>query len=299
MDMFDVIMDDMYHSDIQGSLDFYENAMKLLASQKHYQLALNVYDRLVAAGLTPSAVTWSCLVGFATEVGNFDLAVSFFEKLSSVTTPSIRAYMTILRVHGKRQDWKAASSIFYDMRARGAQIDGPVLNLVLAVGVAVDKIEAVEELLTEAEAMTPPVPDTVSYNTLVKGYAQRNDGQGALKTLCRMKGRKLSCTSITFNTALDAAFRGAMPRVALQILKSMSESGFRPDKYTGTILIKGLGKNATHDLIETCQGICRDPKCHMDSALRSKLLKCATEASAKIGSASTQRSSTPPWRRAS
>eukprot|EP00421_Protoceratium_reticulatum_P012483 CAMPEP_0168403956 /NCGR_PEP_ID=MMETSP0228-20121227/24393_1 /TAXON_ID=133427 /ORGANISM="Protoceratium reticulatum, Strain CCCM 535 (=CCMP 1889)" /LENGTH=88 /DNA_ID=CAMNT_0008417569 /DNA_START=88 /DNA_END=351 /DNA_ORIENTATION=- len=88
--------------------------MKQLAGQKFYHLALNIHDRMVADGLEPSAVTCSCLISFAAEVGELDRAAHFFEKLASLTTPSIRAYMTVLRVHGRRQDWPAALATFRD-----------------------------------------------------------------------------------------------------------------------------------------------------------------------------------------
>merc|ERR1719498_1310024 len=117
--------------------------MKQFAGQKHYTLALNMYDRLVADGLEPSAVTCSCLISFAAEIGELDRAAAFFQKLSSLATPSIRAYMTMLRVHAKRQDWKASLATFRSMQARGVRLDSLVLNVILATGVAADQLEGV------------------------------------------------------------------------------------------------------------------------------------------------------------
>lgn len=268
VEMIDSIFDDMSQQDV-CSLDLYEDAMKLLASQKRFRLALNVYDRLAATGLVPSDVTWSCLVGFATEVGEFQRAVSFFEKLSSISTPSIRAYMTILRVYGKLSDWPASLAVFHDMQKKGVTIDSPVLNLVLATGIAVDQIEGAEKLLAEAESMN--IPDTVSYNTLVKGYAQRNDARKACQTFCRMKERGLPCTTITFNTVIDAAIRACKTKVAMELLSSMHESGLRPDKFTCTSLIKGLSKDPSLSLLESCLDILCDSKFECDKALRSRL----------------------------
>ena len=58
---------------------------------------MQMYDRLASDGLEPSAVTCSCLISFAAEVGELQRAIGFYEKLASISTPSIRAYMTILR----------------------------------------------------------------------------------------------------------------------------------------------------------------------------------------------------------
>merc|ERR1719284_1549013 len=112
--------------------------MKLLAGKRQHPLALDVYDRLVADGHEPSAVTCSCLINFAAEVGDQDRAISFFEKLSSISTPSIRACMTVLRVHAKRQDWESSLATLRQMKRRGVDPDSLVLNFALATGVAAD-----------------------------------------------------------------------------------------------------------------------------------------------------------------
>merc|ERR1719389_736663 len=151
-----------------------------------------MYDRLVSDGLEPCAVTCSCLIGFAAEVGELQRAISFFEKLSSLTTPSIRAYMTVLRVHAKRQDWPSSLNVFRDMQKRKVNLDSLVLNVILATGVAGDQIEGVEQLLIEADTFKPPISDVVSYNTLIKGYAARNDALKAIQVISRMRARGLA-----------------------------------------------------------------------------------------------------------
>ncbi|CAK0881640.1 unnamed protein product, partial [Prorocentrum cordatum] len=79
-DLLDTIIDDMVHHDVQRSLGFYELAMKQLAAQKQYSAALKIYDRLSADGLRPSHVTYSCLIGFAAEVGELKRAVELLRQ---------------------------------------------------------------------------------------------------------------------------------------------------------------------------------------------------------------------------
>ena len=106
------IVDDVVNQTLKRPLVFYQTAMKQLAHLKQPRLALKVYDRFAADGLVPSENTCSCRVSCAADVGDLDKAIGFFESLSSRTTPSIRAYMTILRVHSKRQDWQASLATF-------------------------------------------------------------------------------------------------------------------------------------------------------------------------------------------
>lgn len=285
-DTIEGIIDDMAAQGVVRSLVFYESAMKQLAGQKHYHLALSIYDRLAADGLEPSAVTCSCLVSFAAEVGELQRAIGFFEKLSSITTPSIRAYMTVLRVHAKRQDWPASLATLRVMQERGVTVDSLALNIVLATGIAADAVENVEALLAEADDARPPTSDIVSYNTLMKGYAQRNDPAGATRVIDRMSRRNLFPNAITFNTAMDAASRGPSGAEAWNIVKRMREAGLRPDKYTCSILVKGLPKCATPANIKGALGLLHEVDAACDATLRSSLYQSVLETSSHLGDVS-------------
>merc|ERR1719440_2362297 len=117
--------------------------------------------------------------------------------------------MTILRVHGRRQDWAASVAVLRDMQHREVPLDSLVVNIILATGVASDQMDAVETLVEEVGQWTPAVLDVVSYNTLIKGHAQRNVADKALQVISRMKEKGLTPNAITFNTTMDAAVRSA------------------------------------------------------------------------------------------
>merc|ERR1719443_1389906 len=122
------IVDDMAKQGVSRPLTFYESLMKQLAGQKHYQLALAMYDRLVADDLEPSAVTCSCLINFAAEVGELDRALGFFEKLKTLGAPSIRACMAVLCVHARRNDWFGGVATLREMPTLGVPVDSIALN---------------------------------------------------------------------------------------------------------------------------------------------------------------------------
>jgi len=276
------LIDDMTGQGVPRPLTFYESAMKQLAGQKQYHLALAVYDRLVADGLRASAVTCSCLIGFAAEVGELQRAAEFFESLAAITTPSIRAYMTVLRVHAKRQDFRASVDTLRDMEKRGVGVDSLALNVVLATGVAVDQIDAVAGLVLEADRRHPPTSDVVSYNTLVKGYAQRGDGAGGARAIDQMRIVGLKPNAITFNTAMDAAARGGDTKRAWKLLGDMRNAGLHPDKFTCSIMVKGLAAKEpsawqVQEVLQLLQEV--DSAC--DSTLRSTLYHTTLEAAAK------------------
>lgn len=280
--LIDGIIDDMIGQGVGRPLAFYESAMKQLAGQKHYHFALSMYDRLEGDGLEPSAVTCSCLISFAAEVGELNRAIAFFEKLASITKPSIRAYMTVLRVHAKRQDWASSQSILRDMQQRRVGIDSLALNVALATGVAANQLEAVEALIVEIDGHGAPVSDVVSYNTLLKGYAQHNDASSAISVIRRMRERKLMPNAISYNTAMDAAVRSSRSQDAWDLLEEMRASKLHPDKFTCSILVKGLSRGPTSTQIGKCIELLRDVDATCDVTLKSTLYHAVLEAAAQV-----------------
>lgn len=285
--MVEEIMEDMIHQGISRPLLFYESTMKQLAGQKHYHLALAVYDRLEADGLEPSAVTCSCLINFAAEIGELDRAICFFKKLAATTTPSIRAYMTVLRVHGRRQDWSSSLTTFRDMQRRGVHVDSLVLNVILATGVSAGQIDSVEGLLAEADGYKPPITDVVSYNTVAKCYAQHNDLDGAKSVIARIWQRGLKPNAITFNSVMDAAVRSRRSAEAWDLLKEMRRAGLRPDKYTCSILVKGLVHEATPQQVRNAIDLLHEVDKALDKTLRTTLFHTVIEAAGQTGDAAT------------
>jgi pentatricopeptide repeat protein len=278
----EILLDDMVIAEVERTLAFYESAMKVLSSKKHYQAALNVYNRLAAEGLKASPVTLSCLINFTTELEDFDRAIGFFEQLASTSTPSIRAYMTILRVHSKRQDWPSSLQILRSMQETKVHIDTLIMNTVLSTGVSAGKTEAAEELLHESAKTNPRIVDVISYNTILKGYAHQKTADKALRILSQLLDRGVKANGITFNTVLDAAIRCNQPEDAWKVLEQMQEAGIRPDKYTCTTLMKGLHEESTPRQLSKVLDTLQIALPHCEPALRSTLLRGIVQVAARL-----------------
>jgi len=235
------LFDDMCLAQVERPLGFYESTMKVLAGRKYYREALSVYDRLDSDGLKPSLTTLSCLISFASECGELERATGFFEQLAATSNPSIRAYMTILRVYSQKQEWTKSLKVFQSMVARSPSVDTVVLNIVLGTGVAAGQSEAAEALLHEMATTTEEVVDVISYNTILKGQS----ADKSLQILACMLERRVKPSGGTFNTVMNAVVMGSKLDGALKVLDQMQAVGIKPDKYTCTILMKGLSEKTT------------------------------------------------------
>jgi pentatricopeptide repeat protein len=283
-DLLEEVLQDMADQGVERTLCFYESIMKQLAGQKQLRLALRIYDRLVAEGLEPSAVSYSCLISFAAEVGEVGRAIGFFEKLSELTTPSIRAYMTMLKIYSKMLNWPASLAILRDMQRRGVQVDTLAFNVLLGTGVSSGMIPEVEALVAEAEMIEPSPLDAVSYNTLMKGYVQHSHSDKALSVMRRMQRNGVTPSSITFHTAMDAAVRSSHTQAtAWELLEMMQIAGLTPDNYTCSILVKGLSREATSSRVRVCLGILHEGMRSCSRSLQATLYNTVLEAAMSTG----------------
>lgn len=280
LELVEALLNDMTHLGIERTLGFYESTMKMLASKKCFKEAMSVCSRLEADGLEPSKVTLSCLISFAVETGELDRAIAFFNRLAVTDTPSIRAYMTILRVYSRRQDWKNSLALIRNMLHGQVPVDSLVLNVVLATGVAAGQMDATRALLDEFSQTK--IADVVSYNTVLKGFAQQKDVDGAIKLLDEMCHSEVRPNAITFNTAMDAAVRSERVADAWHVLERMRDAGLAPDKFTCTILMKGLQMEATSEQLMVILDLLRITTSRCDATLCSSLFRTVIETAARV-----------------
>ena len=101
--------------------DFYESLMRILAHRQYFEFAIRVFEEMDKDNIKAEPVTFSCLVNFAVEMNDGVRAKIFFDALCKRQTPSIRAYMQMLRMQSKLKDAEEAFRLLKDMEARGVE----------------------------------------------------------------------------------------------------------------------------------------------------------------------------------
>jgi len=280
-ELIQVLFGDMTSAGIKRPLAFYKSTMKVLASKKLYKEGMYVYSCLEADGLEPSPVMLSCLVSFAGELGNSESAISFFNRLAACSTPSFRDYTAILLVHSRDHNWSKSVAMLRDMQSRQAPIDNLVLNLVLSTGVAAGELDAAKALLQEF-SVQDGMASVISYNTIMKGFAQHKYADQATQLLDEMFQLGMKPNAITFNTAMDACIRSLRVVDAWQVLVRMVEAGLAPDKFTCTILMKGLHCGATSQQLVVILDLMPKATQDCESTLCATMFRTVIEAIAQV-----------------
>ena len=130
--------------------DFYESMMRILAHRQYFEYAIRVFEEMDQDNIKAEPITFSCLVNFAVEMNDGVRAKIFFDALCKRQTPSIRAYMQMLRMQSKLKDAEEAFRLLKDMEARGVGVDRLAINTALGACVNGNDLEKARQLMTFA-----------------------------------------------------------------------------------------------------------------------------------------------------
>jgi len=212
----------------------YSALMKVYAYCGLHGKACDLYDELLERGLEPDAVTNTCLMRFALEAGRKDLLA----KLSEKDPQSIQGYMLRIRSAGREKDVDGAFAVLKKMKAAGLEIDGLACNCVLDACVCAGDLDRAIELMTEMRKSN--LLDTISFNTMLKGYCARGDMKGSQELFSQMQREGLKPDEVTYNCMINAAVSSGHLRLAWDMASAMERAGVPMDRFTISILLKAV-----------------------------------------------------------
>jgi pentatricopeptide repeat protein len=235
------------------SLDFYVSLAKMLTADQNCKDVLDLYKEMYSDNIPPDRGLLICFINAAKTLGNNDQAIACFEELKNFGPPSMRTYMTVLSIYKSTRDCSGAVRLLEDMEVLDIEPDTLVLNHVLSLCVENGGVSDAEYLLNHWTQQS----DVISCNTVLKGYSQQAALSKAETLLESMLTSGPAPNLVTFNTIMDCSVRslhclqshcysehGATTREVIrrpwELLDQMLELGIEPDRYTCSIVVKGM-----------------------------------------------------------
>jgi len=204
------LLADMRAFGFQRTVEFYAGVQRSLVYNRLLEDVLWLYDVMSDDNAIPNINMYICFMNVAIACNDNRKALLFFAEMSKLGPPSLRTYMTVLRVYSKNKDWKKAVELLDHIQACGASPDNLVLNNVLGLCISAGQVTIAEKLVYRWKDLV----DVISCNILLKGCAQIADLDKSEEVLEHMNAEGPAPNLITFNTVMDCAVR------ALQVLSS-------------------------------------------------------------------------------
>jgi len=237
IDVLERMLRAMRRNGILPSLKFWQTILKMLSSRKHFNACITIHT-LFARQIPADKVVYSCLINAALECGSPELAAQMLDRYGESDIDA-KDYVLHFRTYVALGDVETAEAIF---RKLGVTVTTLMLNLLLLTCVNAKQPERALGFLREAHKLEAgePIADAVSYNTVIKGFAQGGKPGQCFDCLHEMRSKGLEPDDITFGTLLDVCIAGSNIGGAHQVVDLLVDSDHRMDTAMCTLFVKGL-----------------------------------------------------------
>nr|XP_043632134.1 pentatricopeptide repeat-containing protein At5g02830, chloroplastic [Erigeron canadensis] len=226
LDLAQEIYREVEYLEARGSLKLdvftYSTMVKVFSDARMWQMALGMKDKMLEAGVTPNTVTWSSLINACAKAGLVDQAFVLFEEmLLAGCMPNAQCCNILLYACVKAFQYDRAFRLFQSWKGNSFQIG--------------NRLDLTQES-TQVPMQVPFKPTISTYNVLMKACG--TDHFLAKSLMDEMETVGLTPNHISWSTLIGVYGGSGDVRNAVQVLKTMRESGVPPDVVAYTAAIK-------------------------------------------------------------
>jgi pentatricopeptide repeat protein len=228
----------MIRNRVEPSMDFWHSTLKMLSSRKHYSACIVVYNAY--GNMLPNdKVIFSCLINAALENGEPERASSMLGRYVCCDLDPVD-YVTAFRTYVAIGDSNAAEKL---VSVLGPKMTPLMLNLALLACINATQPERAMNLLLKAHrfeaieagaAKGIQIVDTISYNTVIKGFVVSGDMEHCLQCLENMRTHNLVPDDVTLTSLLEISLTEESGKVTDQLVEMLLETGLSRSMDVGT-----------------------------------------------------------------
>jgi len=247
IDVVERFLHTLKHQGAEPTREFWQSTLRKLSSRKHFDMMLTAYA-MFGSSLPADKVIFSCLINAALESAAPERAVAMLARYREADLEP-KDYVPLFRTYVAVNDVAAAEKAFWEL---GSNMTSMMLNMVLLTCVRIKEPERALERLHDAWAFQEkrakvagnkaelPMVDVVSYNTVIKGFAQASLSSRCFDCLHAMRARNVEPDDVTFSTLLDMCINGNDMDSANQMADHLIRGDKPMDTVISTMFIKGL-----------------------------------------------------------
>lgn len=209
--------------------------------------ALHVISRMQRdSGLHPNHGTYEALLSCCGRAGDANRAFHVLEKMKRDNiAPNAKAYNFVVVACAELGDMSRAFQVAKIMRSSGICLNIVTYNNLLKSCCNAGNMENAFSLTKEMIQIYNIVPNSHTYDILIRGCGKWGQLDVALRILNSMRTAGVSPTVVTYSTAIAACARAGTVfalRQALTVLHEMQRAGLRPNIVTYNSLVHACAR---------------------------------------------------------
>lgn len=173
-------------------------------------------------------------------------------RLAEEQSSSVSNCMTLISQAGALQCLDAALEVFeLCQKSKKEKVDTLMYNNVLDACISCKAPEKAVGLFKRMQRDSPVVPpDSVTFNTMIRAFAQTRNLKGAFALFEEMKDRSVLPNVVTFNSLVHACVSNGAVEEAWGVLPKMQEFQVSPDSVTYATLIGAIKQDKSGRSLE-------------------------------------------------
>jgi pentatricopeptide repeat protein len=222
------------------STDIYNALITGCSKSGRVGAAYRYFEAMLSNGVRPTGMTFASLLACSSgRPQATERARVVFSTMESLGIKPdcwcLNAYMGLLTSAGQPHK---ALEVYESFSWRGVEPDTVSLNSAMAALERMAHADEALKLLRRAEgAAVGPVPNLITYNSVLSALGKAGMWQKALELMDEMRARGERSESarpcvVTYNSLMSACARGGQPHLSLELFREMEEKGIRRDVYS-------------------------------------------------------------------
>lgn len=232
IDVVDRMLKAMTRNFMVPSSDFWLSTLKMLSSRKHYSHCLMVFATY-GHMLPDDKVIFSCLINAALESGTPEKASVMLSRYQQCDLEPCD-HVTAFRIYVAIGDIDAAEKLCLEL---GAKLTPLMLNLVLLACINAKQPQRAMRLLSQAhsrETDQVKLVDTISYNTVIKGFVASGDAKSCMQCLESLHAHNLRTDDVTLTSLLEISLNDKVGVFADRVVGMLLEGADHGSLDVGT-----------------------------------------------------------------
>eukprot|EP01018_Ginkgo_biloba_P007740 Gb_39702 [translate_table: standard] len=216
------------------------NAMIAAYTQNgHVDEAFDLFQKMPE----PDVISWNAMVSGFAQNGHGEMALKLFQQMQlEGMKPDRNTFASVLPACANLAALECGMEIHEDIIRTGLQFDVFVESVLVDMYAKCGSMEKASVVFDKMRKR-----DTVSWTTMIAGYAQNGRGVEALKLFHQMQLAGLKPDSKTFSSVLPACSNLAALEHGMEIHEDIIRNGFQSDVFVENALVDLYAKCGTID----------------------------------------------------
>jgi len=251
MEQAEVVFSDMKEAQVYPSRITYAILIRGFGNDYKLNRTFEIFKEMKEQNIQPNEIIYGCLLNACVKSNKIEKACEIYEEIKNEESISMNIvlYSTLIKGYTKNKDFKKAFEIYNKMKSDNAVIPNIIsYNAILDCCVECGDIEMMKKIYEEIKQNAidkeeAPLPDLITYSTVIKGYSRIKDFNKVLDFYYFLKGHdEIVLDEVIFNSILDGLLKSGQYDEALNIYNDMKKQEIKRSNATFSILIKIFSK---------------------------------------------------------